>query len=160
MKKKSKVLKFAGFTVLALVVAFSLYAISLLFYNPFLAPRMIEYYSNDANYFHYVAIINSCNNVGSLIIENVDTLDEGERAKKDLENIKREGAVRIYSLDIEQTWGLFSPYVGMEFEFIGSFRIFYDGGTGAIVEITVGGNEILDFESGKEALLQWAATVY
>ena len=127
-----------------------------MFYNPFLHHRMIKYYSDNSNYHHYRATIYEEDSVGIIRIKDTISLENSQDFQLDIRN----DTMRVYSPDIEHTWELFNPYVGMEFEFIGAFFIFYNGGTNAIVQISVDGNEILDFDSGKEALLTWASTYY
>ena len=157
--KKLHWILFGVFLKIVMLVALAAFAFvfMLVFYNPFLAPRMIKYYSNDDNYHHYRATIKECYEIGSIEIENIIHYED---CGPDGLILRESEPVNVFSLNIEQTWQDFSPYVGLEFDFIGNFRIFFDGGIGVVVQIMVDGNEILSFESGKEALLQWAATVY
>ena len=116
---------------------------------------LVNYYSNESNFHHYSATLTdfSLGERGYVNIESVYLLEEGSKTP-----VNEKGAT-VFSPYIEITWELFHPTAGMQFEFIGSFRIFYDGGSGAIVSITVGDETILSFEDGQKALLEWAKTV-
>lgn len=157
MTKKGKIGLTIGIVAATIVSLAGLYGISLLFYNPYLSPNMIEYYSNDANFTWFEATIRECDNneYGYITIQDIAVVDN----KKPLEKTNYTQA-RIYSPDIEETWNSFNPYVGLRFEFRGTMAVFFDGCPPAIVEIFYNEQTILSFEDGKAALLEWAKTIH
>ena len=125
------------------------------FYNPFLPKRLIKYYSDDSNFNLYTATIYDLYYaIGYLCIESIFCVDNEEIVISN----KRETA-RLFSEDIEETWKIFNPYVGMEITFVGTFEVFFDGCNPAIISLKVGDKEIVSYAEGKKALLEWAATV-
>ena len=143
---------------ISLAIVGPIIGVALTLYNPFLAPRMVEYYSDDANYYRYEATVSSFSKKeGTAGIELSSVAYEDERAPT------AEGNSRwamVFSPNLDATWAAFRPEPGLRFEFIGNLRIFYDGGEGVIVSITVRGERILSFEDGKAALLEWARHVH
>lgn len=127
------------------------------FWNPFLSKKMIDYYSDDTNFHHYSAIIYELSDrIGDLYVNSVKCIGYDDM------NINKWNSfyVRIFANDLEKTWESFSPLIGMEFSFEGTFEIFFDGCPGAIVSISVDGNEILSAVEGKSALIKWAEGIY
>lgn len=156
MKKKKTFLipifAVGGFQLLVII-----FCVVLIFYNPTISIRMTKFYSDNKNFHHYKATIKDFSKTGGewLKIDNILPLE-----KDDHSNFMVSGeTVLVHSTNIDYTWELLAPENGLEFEFMGSFRVFFDGCPGAIVQITIDGEEILSFDDGKEALLSWAKTI-
>ena len=133
------------------------WAISLMFYNPILHKKINDYYSDDSNFYKFRASINTVEEIGLIYINSPQSLDD--RYSSDI-SFRDNNLMRVFSTNIETIWEKFNPTPGMEIEFYGSFAQFYNSHPYVIVEITVDGNEILSFNDGKTALLQWASTIY
>ena len=156
-KNENRKIMIIGIVATLSVTALFGWAFSLLFYNPFLHKKINDYYSNDSNFYKFRACINEVEEIGYIYIDYPQSLDE--RYSSDIP-FKDNNFMRMFSTNIETTWEKFNPTVGMEIEFYGSFAQFYNSQPYFIIEITIGGNEILSFEDGKTALLQWASTYY
>lgn len=159
MKKRTKFWIVFGSVSLGVVLngLLCICAIGLIIYNPFLASRMINYYSNDANFFRYEATVSNFkkeDDWAAIEIESVQYFDE--RAPTVEGNSRW---ARVFSPNLNETWAAFDPEVGLRFEFVGNMKVFYDGGEGVIVSIFARGEQILAFEDGKTALLEWAKQV-
>ena len=138
----------------SLYTAVPIVCITLLFWNPILTRKMVDYYSNDKNYFQYEATISRFSKKdgeAAIQLASIRYIDEGAPTAEGNSNW-----ARVFSPDLDATWNAFLPEIGLRFKFIGNLRIFYNGGEGAIVSITVRGETILSFENGKAALLEWA----
>lgn len=134
------------------------FCISLMFYNPFLSSRMVEYYSNDDNFYRYEASIRKVYNNGYLDIESIKKIQEdGEKNNIDKINYIQ---ARVFSNNINETMKIFNPKIGDTFYFTGSLKVFFDGCPVAIVQIEINDIEILSFSEGKAALLEWAAQIH
>lgn len=158
MKKNKKHLLFIIIIPSLLMMGIIGYAFSLIFYNPFLSGRMADYYSNDSNFNKYKASIKDVHNDGYLEIESIKKMQE-DGGEISIDNINFVTA-RVFSKDIKKTMELFDPIIGESFYFIGSFKIFYDGCPVAIVQISIGDIEVLNYSEGKAALLEWASKVH
>lgn len=160
---KKKVLLGFGFGLLSVVsLAFLtglVFGIVGIFYNPFLAPQMTKYYSNDNNYYQGKGTISEIvyekDSLFKLYLKEISVKNnDGDKQEK------KSSFFRIYSIDINQTYELLNPEIGLEIDFYCSFNIFYHGQVFPIIQITANGEEILSFEEGKEALLEWASRVH
>ena len=157
MKKNKKWLLFIIIPSL-LIMGIIGYAFSLIFYNPFLSGHMVDYYSNDSNFNKYEASIKDVYNDGYLEIESIKKIQvDGEKISIDNINFV---TARVFSSDIKETMELFNPKIGKSFYFTGSFKIFFDGCPVAIVQISIGDIEILNYSDGKATLLEWASKVH
>ena len=154
-KKRFWITLIIAFAVAIWLIA--LWGISLAFYNPFLAPKMVAFYSNDSNYCTYEAVVKDLpeETTGYLSIESISRTENGEQIKN-INQIK----ARVFSSDIDETWSRFAPEKGLKFKFVGTLKVFFDGCPAAIVSLTVEEKQILSFEEGKAALLDWAKRVY
>ena len=157
MTKAKKFWLVFGTIMMVLHLTGGAFGIMLIFYNPFLAPRMANFYSNNENYHQYRAAIRdySKTTIGLLTIESIFSLEDEEPIAK-INFIQ----AQVFSTDINSVWCDFDPQIGMVFEFTGTLRVFFDGCPAAIVSIAVEGKEILPFEDGKTAVLAWAKTIY
>lgn len=155
--KKKRLFNVVILIVSLLIATSFLYSISLLFYNPFLSKRMVNYYSNDSNFHSYSAVIEdySKKEPGYLKLTSIDPLEE---------NISTEGidhiTARIFSEQIEKTWSDLNPVTSLSLEFVGTFKCFFDGCPAAIIQITVRNEEILSTDAGKSSLIKWAKQIH
>lgn len=113
--------------------------------------QMIEYYSNDDNYYKAQGTIDEALSIddGGCILRLSGILYEREVYGWDPCSyaVRYEGAQKIW-----ETW---TPKKGMKIDFVSADRIFYDGYTWPIVSISYLGQSILDFEAGKAKLIGW-----
>ncbi len=123
--------------------------------NPFLASQMVEYYSNNSNYKWYDASVLECPGTepGLITLHDIHNEDGTEYGLDSL-------ALKIFSPNIEQTWTRFNPVPDLKFHYRAAIHYFYYGYTCPIVQIIVSGEEILAFEDGKAALLEYAKTAH
>ena len=142
---------FGGLGTMALVCT-----IVLFFYNPFLSTRMVNYYSNDNNFQRYRATIKdySKKEYGYLLFESIYSLDNDLKAETTYDYAK------IFSLDTKKTWNELNPSIGLQIDFVGTFKIFFDGCPAAIVQICLNEKEILKYDEGKTSLIEWAKTIH
>lgn len=156
--KKNK--KYWLIPIIVSIITFFALTTGLLFYNPFLSPKMVKYYSNDSNFYQYKANIIqvSQKSTGYINIDSIECLSES--SSQSLHKNINYCTARIFSPNIELTWDELKPEIGMEIEFYGTFRVFYDGCPAAIIQLSLNGNEILSYNDGKEALVEWAKTVH
>jgi hypothetical protein len=129
-------------------------ALVFMFYNPFLAPEMVDFYSNDSNFDWFTATVEDASPT-YFAIKNL-TITEGDEPKE-LTSYHR---FKVFSPDLSRTWERFDPYPGLEFRFRGTLKKFFIECPCAIVEIERDGETILTFEEGKAALLEWARQVH
>lgn len=156
MKKKEKIIIVVS--IIIMIISICACGISLIFYNPLYAKIMVDFYSDDSNFYSYSACIKQIDTTpgskGWISIESVQPLDGGPKSTAKYE------VARVFSLDIDETWNKFSPVEGLYFEFIGTLRIFFDGCPVAIVQISIDNEIVLPYSEGKEALLNWAANIH
>lgn len=151
MTKKQKFWKIFGISA---GITFPTLMVAWMFYDPFLAPRMVKYYSDDRNFNYYTGIISeSYKDDRRCFIKLKDIEPKGDRYHLGYR-------YRIFSFNLEQTWAALNPKEDLEISFCAALRIFYDGGECAIIQISVNGEEILNYNEGKEALIEWAKTVH
>ena len=157
MTKKQRFWKIIAIVITSTITLATAWSVSLMFYNPFLAPTMVEFYSNDSNFRTYEAVVKDCaaEPAGILTIKSI--IMKGE--EKQVKGINYLYA-RVFSSNIEDTWRCFAPHIGLKFEFVGTLAVFFDGCPAAIISITVRGEQILLYEEGKKALLEWASQVH
>lgn len=138
--------------------------IAFVLYQPWLAPRMVNYYSNDSNFSWFIGTVTTSsrgtNQYGHFTyhLEMTDYILYEEGGS--LRPVDIRGGWTIFSPDIERTWDKLNPHPGLEIRFRGTTRIFFDGCPMAIVELVSGGETVLTFEEGKSALLEWARQVH
>lgn len=160
MTKKHKIGCSIGIFFGTLTLCGTIFGIMGIFYNPYLAYRMVKYYSNDNNYLHITA--------------NIKKVDEWDYSEEDishyfyLDNIfvietgdiwTTNHAFHIYSLDIKNTLNELNPSAGLEIECTVCDETFWPTFPFPVVQVSCKGKEILCYEDGKSALLRWAATV-
>lgn len=124
-------------------------------FSPFTRKKMIKYYSDDNNYHQYRAEIKELEEKkGRFCIESIFSLENN----LEVDYINYISA-QVFSTNIEQTLEELAPHEGLVFDFTGTLATFFSGCPAAIVQITISGKEILTFDDGKRALLEWASTV-
>ena len=136
-----------------------LFGILLMFYNPFLAPTMVKYYSDDSHFHRFRGTLSNyyseTRGIGWLKFKTIESLD-GVTVRESYKHL----VTRIYSPNLQRTWDALNPKEDLEIEFYATFEIFYDGCPPAIIQITVGDEEILTFYDGKTVLIEWASHAY
>ena len=147
----------AGSAYMTISVIAVIFGIVLIFYDPFLASKLVKYYSNDDNFHKYSGTISvySKEQQGYLKFQKIEPLEENAFPKPNKNEV-----CKIYSPDLNQTWTELNPYEGMQIEFYGTFAVFFDGCFPAIIQITVDGHEILNYNDGKAALIEWASHMH
>lgn len=110
-----------------------------------LSERMIEKYSNDANYVRFMGeVVSFDEDAGTVIINSKELIE------------KQVSANGIYKFCIYGENDNFTLNVDDEIEFLTVPFHFYNGHVLPIVEVVLNGNVLLEFEEGKEALIDWA----
>ena len=110
-----------------------------------LSERMIEKYSNDANYVRFMGeVVSFDEDAGTVIINSKELIE------------KQVSANGIYKFCIYGENDNFTLNVGDEIEFLTVPFHFYNGHVLPIVEVVLNGNVLLEFEEGKESLIDWA----
>ena len=132
------------------------------FWNPFLSSKLVKIYSNNNSYAHFSGTISWFDidlnkpEENIMAFNEIVNLDKNERMSEEfVDNIE----YRIYSSDTRTVWKKLNPKKGLVITFICSDpgNVYFKN---PIVQISVGEEEILSFEEGKTALIEWAKTVY
>ena len=131
--------------------------------NPFIAQKLVKYCSDDGNYHHYTATFKKYDNdleSHDFFISYAYSLEDDWHYSIPLD---KEGWYRVtlFSSDFEKTIQKFSPYDGLSFDFVMLSAHYNQSKTvHAVVEITTRYEEILSFDEGKTALIEWAKKVH
>lgn len=119
--------------------------------------KLVAKYSDDNNYQKYTGIITGTEHiVGRCYFLYFDELlaEDGQTYSKPKTN-KSGLDLSIFANNRELVWERLQPEVGLEISFIGPL---YPTSMGVkpIVQITARGEEILSYEEGKAAVVEWA----
>ncbi len=112
---------------------------------------MMNYYADDANYYQATGTVErvfSKDDDGCLL----ELTDISYHQEAD------DGDSRTYAIRYKQAqeiWGIWNPEIGMRIDFVSADMIFFDGYTCPIVAISYEGSPVLEFEVGKEKLIEW-----
>ena len=119
-------------------------------YNPFMPSLMAKHFSNDANYHQCEGIIDQ-ENMPTLFVTAENDFGIDDEQINSSERLKYE----VFSHDIAYVWQRLNPIEGTTIQYtsVFGFQIF------AIVQISYNGEEILAFEDGKSALLDYISTI-
>ena len=116
---------------------------------------MVDFYSNDSNFHWFTATVEDASPT-YFAIKNLAII-EGDEPKELTSSRLR---FKVFSPDLSRTWERFDHYLGLEFRFRGTLKMFFIECPCAIVEIERDGETILTFEEGKAVLLEWARQVH
>lgn len=164
MTKKQKFWIAFGATATTILVPLitigCVFALVSMVYNPSLSKAVVEYCSDDDNYYSYTAVFKDIidKENGRFRIVNIEP-EKDWRGN----NPNKDGAysVRLFSYNPSETFESFSPYDGLSFEFVFIPVIgLGPSSRDSIVQIKVNNYEILSINEGKASLIEWAKKVH
>ena len=123
-------------------------------FTPSRVKKYVDYYSIDSNYHQYRGIIKEYEfrEYGFLVFDKVTVSDNSEHDAKEVFGTYY---LKVFSADPKKTWEDLNPTVGLEVSFICANETLEKSDYPPIVQITANEIEILSFEEGKEALIDY-----
>ena len=118
-------------------------------------PKIKSNYYQEETYYHHCEAEIVSEKKPYLFIKEIYDLDINES----LTYYQEETKVRVFSLDVDETWNKLQPEGEMMIQFTINFGYININYPPAIVQISYNGEEILSFEDGQAALLKWAANI-
>ena len=148
-------------SVLVPLISFGcVFALVSMVYNPSLSSRIVNVCSNDDNYYSYTAIFKefTYKDTGYFAITAIQPEEKWfKRERPDqFGNFK----VRLFSSNLNETFDRFSPSEGLSFDFVAIGIALGSGSFIAVVQLSVEDKNVLSFEDGKAALIEWAKKVH
>lgn len=139
---------------LHLIIGLGLY---LLIFDPFTPLLLKKEYSDDGNFDAFSSELIAADEPSSkddMIVIYVDEMifmgnePKGSKTNNSL-------CLWVFSPTLEQTYYSLKQCVGYNFTYYADTTILYNGHCPVVIQITINGEELLSFNDGKSALLNW-----